>query len=85
VKAGLPTVAEATKRLQSTSALPEATVENLREAKVGGAFGTNSELPGFFTQDVADMVETFVKLKYSLDTLILILNSSSDENGDLIL
>jgi hypothetical protein len=39
---------------------------------IGGAFGTDSELPGFFAQDVEDIVETFMKLKYSLDTPTLI-------------
>jgi hypothetical protein len=63
----------------------KATDGNLRAAEVGGAGGIDFELRGFLTEDVADIVETFVKLEYSLDWIIAILNAPPEEKRDVIL
>ena len=51
----------------------------------GGAFGMHSELRGFLTKDVVDILETFIKLQYSLDTFTEILNGPPEKKSFLIL
>jgi hypothetical protein len=51
----------------------------------GGAFRVNSEPPAFFTCDVTDILETLLKLGYSLPTLIELLNKPRDMKRFVIL
>jgi len=51
----------------------------------GGALRVNSEPPPFFTQDVTDILETYIELNYSLHTLIELLGKPQDMKRFVIL
>ncbi len=55
------------------------------EATNGGAFNVNSEPPLFFTRDVTDILETYIKLDYSLHSLIALLGNPRDMKRFVIL
>jgi len=53
--------------------------------KNGGAFSVNSEPPQFFIRDVTDILETYIKLDYSLHTLIELLEKPRDMKRFVVL
>jgi len=52
---------------------------------IGGALSVNSEPPPFFTRDVTDILETYIKLDYSLHTFIELLEKPRDMKRFVVL